>query len=449
MAVRQYIGARYVIKIYENSQDPASAEWEQGAYEPLVMVTYNNGSYLSKKTVPASVGNPAANGAYWVQTGFYNGQIASLQAQIDAINNSTIPAIVADIDNIENIIGANRGNYIFLGDSYNNPQYSDWGNYAASAMGLSSSEYVSLYVDGGSIPNDSYNLPLSEYAATLTQDEKNNVLHIVCCGGINDTIATADTLKNHMASLVSYSKVLFPNATVYFGFIGNSIESSGILNGRDYKGIAKALNVYRQAADIGAKYLGGLEYVLHDYSLMAADGIHPTQAGGQAIGKYIKIALDEGEAHIVRNYNTTTTTDFIDTSDNVTTGISNVNVIAGGDNAYQLDVYEEDGITYISHKGRIAIIMDTFLAINNSVTLNIGKSKVDLLNGKPPVAIPVIGGCRKYNDNTKHDFTGTLQINGGNISLHIDVVDHDWETNFAADRILISEFAVSIPTMLC
>ena len=62
MSVRQYIGARYVTKIYENSLDPSSAEWEASInYEPLTMVTYNYGSYLSKKEVPASVGNPADN----------------------------------------------------------------------------------------------------------------------------------------------------------------------------------------------------------------------------------------------------------------------------------------------------------------------------------------------------------------------------------------------------
>ena len=89
MSVRQYIGARYVTKIYENTLDPSSAEWQAGVtYEPLTLVTYLNGSYLSKKTVPGAVGDPASNPAYWAQTGFYNGQISSLQAQIDEINNT-------------------------------------------------------------------------------------------------------------------------------------------------------------------------------------------------------------------------------------------------------------------------------------------------------------------------------------------------------------------------
>ena len=89
MSVRQYIGARYITKIYENTLDPSSAEWQASVnYEPLTMVTYNNGSYLSKKQVPASVGDPASNPTYWAQTGFYNGQISGLQAQIDEINNT-------------------------------------------------------------------------------------------------------------------------------------------------------------------------------------------------------------------------------------------------------------------------------------------------------------------------------------------------------------------------
>lgn len=84
--VRQYIGARYVTKVYENSLDPSSAEWESGVtYEPLTMVTYNNSSYLSKKDVPGSVGDPAANPSYWVVTGAYNGQILALDNRLTVV----------------------------------------------------------------------------------------------------------------------------------------------------------------------------------------------------------------------------------------------------------------------------------------------------------------------------------------------------------------------------
>lgn len=93
MATRQYIGARYVIKVYENSQNPNSAEWEANtAYEPLTMVTYHNDSYLSKKEVPSTVGNPANNPSYWVITGAYNGQIAALNTKVENLEE-IIPTV--------------------------------------------------------------------------------------------------------------------------------------------------------------------------------------------------------------------------------------------------------------------------------------------------------------------------------------------------------------------
>lgn len=90
--VRQYIGARYVIKVYQNSQDPSSAEWEAStSYEPITLVTYNNSSYLSKKEVPSNIGDPASNPQYWVITGAYNGQIAALQTQLNKIKDFVTP----------------------------------------------------------------------------------------------------------------------------------------------------------------------------------------------------------------------------------------------------------------------------------------------------------------------------------------------------------------------
>lgn len=70
MAIRNYVGARYVPKF----ADPI--EWQANtSYEAMVIVTYNNSSYTSKIPVPASVGNPAENSSHWVLTGNYNAQV--------------------------------------------------------------------------------------------------------------------------------------------------------------------------------------------------------------------------------------------------------------------------------------------------------------------------------------------------------------------------------------
>lgn len=88
MATREYIGARYVPKFYQNSVD-GSTQWQPNVvYEPLIWVTLQNSHmYISKKQVPATVGTPAENIDYWLDIGSYNGFIESLQDEIDEVEN--------------------------------------------------------------------------------------------------------------------------------------------------------------------------------------------------------------------------------------------------------------------------------------------------------------------------------------------------------------------------
>ena len=95
MAVMEYIGARYVPKIYEGSN---GSEWESGVeYEALTIVTYNSNSYTSRKPVPSSVGNPSDNIEYWAQTGSYNAQVNQLTNEVADLSGR--------VDTIEGIVG--------------------------------------------------------------------------------------------------------------------------------------------------------------------------------------------------------------------------------------------------------------------------------------------------------------------------------------------------------
>lgn len=81
MATRQYIGARYVPKFYVNGS--GTSEWTANtAYEALTIVTRNGNSYTSKIPVPASVGAPENNAAYWVSTGIYNQQVEAYRQEV-------------------------------------------------------------------------------------------------------------------------------------------------------------------------------------------------------------------------------------------------------------------------------------------------------------------------------------------------------------------------------
>ena len=84
MSVRQYIGARYVPKFYEN--ELGTPEWRPNViYEPLTIVTYSGNSYTSKKEVPAMAGSPDLTPEYWAATGDYNAQVAQIQNDINQL----------------------------------------------------------------------------------------------------------------------------------------------------------------------------------------------------------------------------------------------------------------------------------------------------------------------------------------------------------------------------
>ena len=92
MATRQYIGARYVPKFFEGAD--GTSNWQPNViYEPLTIVTYNQNTYTSKKTVPATIGSPNTNPEYWANTGLENQQISELSSRIEAVDEK--------VDNVE------------------------------------------------------------------------------------------------------------------------------------------------------------------------------------------------------------------------------------------------------------------------------------------------------------------------------------------------------------
>lgn len=84
MAVREYIGARYV-PIFGRVGEQ-SAEWDNSApYEPLTVVLYQGNSFTSRQYVPAGV--DITNSEYWASTGIYNAQVEAYRAEVQTFNN--------------------------------------------------------------------------------------------------------------------------------------------------------------------------------------------------------------------------------------------------------------------------------------------------------------------------------------------------------------------------
>lgn len=106
MAVREYIGARY-IPIFDGIWNNTKA------YEPLTVVQYAGNSYTSRQFVP--IGIEITNEEYWVETGNYNAQIEAYRQEvlayntriqnntdaIEVINTESLPAIEDDVEDIK------------------------------------------------------------------------------------------------------------------------------------------------------------------------------------------------------------------------------------------------------------------------------------------------------------------------------------------------------------
>lgn len=303
--IRQYIGARYVFKIYENSQDPSSAEWEPNVtFEPLTIVTYLNSTYASKKDVPGSVGNPAANPLYWVVTGAYNGQIATLQNQIDTLNNTVIPAIQNDIDTlknaIDNITTTLDGDILVVFDSYGTTYGNPAGDTTTIAdvmQSLTSRNIRSFSVSGGGFVRDTGNgtfySNLVTYLATLSDDDKSKITDIVVAAGRNDWTASSADLETAMNTFYSYAASNLPNlARKYFGYIANGDNNS--VHGTKNEQYACYMNFYNSCNNLNISWLKNVDCVLHNYELLNSDGVHPSVDGKKELAKALIQALDKG-----------------------------------------------------------------------------------------------------------------------------------------------------------
>jgi len=137
MPTRQYIGARYVPKIFDNN---GSSEWISGiAYEALTIVTYLNNSFTSKKPVPSSVGNPADNSEYWVNSGDFSGAISSLTDIVNDTKEELENEMGAIDDKIVLLSRAVNGKKILIiGDSVSDPNFAaiqpNWADHFEEVM---------------------------------------------------------------------------------------------------------------------------------------------------------------------------------------------------------------------------------------------------------------------------------------------------------------------------
>lgn len=306
MSVHQYIGARYVPYYYENSLDPTSTEWEPNVhYEALTVVTLSNGhSYISKKDVPDTIGTPASNAEYWLDTGSDNAYIQNLQDQIDIINNTDLPAIDNRLDNLESQIGGGDGDILIVFDSYgttagNTP--GDTTTIPAVMQTLTSRNIRSVVASACGFVNNlgggTFESFTQTYLAGLTTAEKEGITSVIVAAGRNDWIANKATLKSAVQSFYDMCKLELPNASqLAFGYIANGDDGRGLsTHSTKIQQYDCYMNFKEICEELQINWLSNVDCVLHNYtSYLSSDGEHPTESGKVELAYAILEAAGKG-----------------------------------------------------------------------------------------------------------------------------------------------------------
>lgn len=302
MAVRQYIGARYVPTYYQNSLDPTSSEWEANvSYDPLTIVSLPNlHSYQSKKFVPSTIGSPASNPEYWYDQGYANVYYQALQDQIDDMKDGTVPGSLQEqiSDNTSDIADlakyGTNGGILVIGNSYVAQ------GCALKIESLFKHVYEKLGGGFGFVPYTGHSVGYEERLDNAIADPdiiNTNITHVLFISAMGDTRALVesgtDSYKSQLASTLSSMKTKiannFPNCK---HMMVSFAESRNVASFSDNQydalfNIHKIFTEYCAANDYW--YMGWSGFnILFNSGDFEADHYHPNSAGASIIGQFIK-----------------------------------------------------------------------------------------------------------------------------------------------------------------
>lgn len=292
MAMHQYIGARYVPQFYDGS---SGTDWTANTqYEALTVVTRNGNSYTSKKPVPASVGAPESNPAYWASTGIYSAQVQQIQDDLD-IAEANIAALQTGT--------APKRRFILIGDSYGRgvqgpgqPLGNGWTYYFQQIMGLSNDDCTISCADGaGFIGNSS--TTFTDLITAANAPDPNTITDIIVAGGRNDeTITGLGVARN---TFYTTAKAAYPNARLWICFCGS------------YR--LRTTNLIDVLHNVRAIYYGDTRWTFipqassmlnMNTTYYGPDATHFTSAGYTLLGQWIANAVNGGEPQYERGFQT-------------------------------------------------------------------------------------------------------------------------------------------------
>lgn len=187
---------------------------------------------------------------------------------------------------------------IFIGDSYA-ARDDNWVTPLVQKLGLNSGDYYksaigsSGFVQQG-FENKTFLTLLTDVLNNLTSTQKAEITHVIVCGGANDNTHTETDIKAAITTFVTTVNSNLPNAKTLIGEIGWTNNGTNIIN------YSKVVDVYSKCTENPrCYYLNNVQYTLHNYNYLLSDGVHPTEAGNQALASNIHQAIMTGSCEVI------------------------------------------------------------------------------------------------------------------------------------------------------
>lgn len=191
-----------------------------------------------------------------------------------------------------------NGKTICIGDSYGdgfNPDgnVTGWPILLKAYLGLTDDNFFSNSLGGaGFLNGTTFATLLNQTSNHFTNEEVTNV---IVCGGFNDAGKSENEIINAIYNFKKQANILYPNAQIYVGFIGESTD----MNSRGNLILPRA--AYCSACEYnGITYLSGTENALHCTAMFGSDGVHPNTWGEETIAKAISNALLNGYGSVIQ-----------------------------------------------------------------------------------------------------------------------------------------------------
>ena len=266
-------------------------------YPRWALVTDGDTSWLSNKPVP--VGIPLENVESWQKLADLDPRIAGIIVSLDALQKETatnianIAANSAAIETNTAAIAANttdianikKRRYIFVGDSYLQGYTPDGAvvNYATKFKEYMNIPDEDIYIWGnggggftaGGQGGYTFGEALERNHSDVTSPD--TITDIWIIGGYNDQTDFAKIPDGINVAKTNAAK-FFPNAILRIGFVGRNCSVSN----NSQAGLIRACVEYKKS---NVAYLTNIEYASRSIGQFSDDGIHPKQAGQDAIAK--------------------------------------------------------------------------------------------------------------------------------------------------------------------